>query len=337
MKKVIILLLLFISKVQSQQVIVSSTLPDPPWTGYLYSLNLSTCEVSNLVTTLRFFDIAQTPNGNLYGFTGLWYLINPETGSYTSLPISPGFPNALVALDNNTLLFVEDTDLIGYHISDGSLINFGNIGHTSAGDLTWYDNALYLTERSIGDVNILIKIVLNSGNTAIESVTQVNDNSNPLPGPVFGLTTASIGNGINMLIGSYDNKLYKICPFDASYELICETDYGQITGLTTLRLPIQNPQPINCNSLSLLDLENSTFSLFPNPVAKDGILYIKVPIGNTNFNTRIINMQGIVLYNEILQAHSSEIDLKKLNLSSGVYFVELSQGHKITIHKLVID
>lgn len=353
MKKAIILLFLFLCKAHSQQIIVATTMAQPPHTGFVHILDVSNCEVSNMVTSLSFSDIALAPDGQLYGTVNTWFRINPTTGSTTALPpslSSNAAPNNLVALDNNTLLFVGSGfpgyHLFAYHISDGTLTDYGNVGYSSSGDLAWYDNALYLTNNYITwegpDENILvnhtllIKIELNSDNTAVQSITQINDTTNPLPGGMHGLTTVAVANSNNILIGAALNKLYKICPYDASYELICETDYP-IAGLASPRLAVQNPEPVSCNNLSLADIANNVSSLLPNPIAKDGVLHIELPLGNSYVNAKIVNMQEMVLYNESSQNNTIEIDLRNLNMASGLYFVEISHDSKTKTHKLLVN
>lgn len=102
------------------------------------------------------------------------------------------------------------------------------------------------------------------------------------------------------------------------------------------RLTVQSQNQTSVGVLSSIDLNNE-FTLYPNPV-KD-ILNIK---STKKVNTvKIINSIGQVSIvsgeNMIRQTDGISIDVKSLNLTSGVYYLYLSAGEEFIYRRIIIE
>lgn len=74
---------------------------------------------------------------------------------------------------------------------------------------------------------------------------------------------------------------------------------------------------------------NNGFSVFPNPT--NGSIHIAVPQAE-DANIKIYNVLGEVVYNNIMNGTSMEIDLPEV---SGVYHIEVSYGNRVFYRKVV--
>lgn len=102
------------------------------------------------------------------------------------------------------------------------------------------------------------------------------------------------------------------------------------------RLTVQSQNKTSVGVLSSIDLNNE-FTLYPNPV--NDILYIK---STKKVNTvKIINSIGQVSIvsgeNMIKQTDGISIDVKSLNLTSGVYYLYLDAGEEFIYRRIIIE
>ncbi len=136
---------------------------------------------------IAFYDIAVAPNGSLYGVTGnnLLYKIDATNGKATSiggLGIGGDFINSLVSDQNGTLYGVSGNNghLYSINSSSGEASQVGDFGNVaSAGDLLYYNNALYLSTTD----GHLLKYDLSSGSSS-GSVSVVISS---MPADIYGL------------------------------------------------------------------------------------------------------------------------------------------------------
>jgi hypothetical protein len=101
------------------------------------------------------------------------------------------------------------------------------------------------------------------------------------------------------------------------------------------RLIVQSQNQTSVGALSI-DLNNE-FTLYPNPV--NDVLYIK---STKKVNTvKIINSIGQVnivsTENMIKETEGISIDVKSLNLTSGVYYLYLSTGEEFIYRRIIIE
>jgi hypothetical protein len=312
----------------------------------LYLLNLNNCSSIFLGNTGKAFeDIALTPNGRLWGLEkGALYEINTSAASVSL--VAQLFPlsyncKSLVEWNDTLLLTTSDDQLspsgrVLYVINtnSGTSYSTGVIGYQTAGDLTWYDNNLYLTS------NKLVKITLNA-NLSISNV-QVNG-ANNIP-PYYGCTTATLSGANNYIAGSTPyGGIDKICPIDGSYSVLCPSlTLNTFYGLASLRLPPQQPIPTSCsmvpNGFKNLISQGSKIEVSPNPVSKEESLYVKLIDNNHGLvNIKLLSMQGEVLFSfiETSEGNGIKLELKNLDLLPGVYLVTASSATS-NLHSLVI-
>ncbi len=212
--------------------------------GDLYELDIYNC-TSRFIgsTNTQFGDIAFTPDGRLWGFVGnSLYNVDTATADTTLIGDISQSCVSLVALNDSTLLFEFNEELYGLSTNDASTYFIGNIGYQASGDLIWYDDDLYMTSGQD-----LIKIVLNSTNSAVVSAGPVNGSGITIP-DCEGLVAASFKNEDNKLVGFSATDAIKICPIDASNSVICPNIMpGGVPGAAALRLAVQKPKPSSCN------------------------------------------------------------------------------------------
>lgn len=206
--------------------------------GDLYSFDISNCTRQFIGSTgLGFGDIAFTPDGRLWGvISGQLYEIDPMNAA-VSFVGQIGFETiALVALNDTTLLVEAGLNLYRINTNTATPTFVGNIGYGASGDLTWYDDDLYI-------VTPLIRIELNDTYTQILDVEAVS-----LDVPVCeGAVTASFEDDFNAILGFNGEDLIKICQIDGSWELVCpDLNIGGTPGAASIRLPNQVPEPVSC-------------------------------------------------------------------------------------------
>ena len=307
MKKLTLGLLLIISLNSFSQQQIFATIAG----GDLYSFDITNCTRQFIGSTgLGFGDIAFTPNGQLWGIVdGFLYNIDPTNASVTLVGNTELGAVTLVGLNDSTLLTELQTFLYGINTSDGSSYYIGEIGYAAAGDLTWYDDNLYL-------VSPLVKIELNDVNSAIVNVTPINLS---LPA-CEGAVTASFNGDYHSILGFNASDLLKICQIDGSYQVLCpDLNFGGTPGAASIRLATQNPQPTNCSQLSTQEVFSTTeFSVFPNPAINQ--LNIQTNYQKP-FNYTIYNSIGQLLQTGILKPNGNAIFLDRL--IEGIYYIEL--------------
>lgn len=110
----------------------------------------------------------------------------------------------------------------------------------------------------------------------------------------------------------------------------------------TLVNPANTSQPQQVYSLvvtgigattDVKDLSKSSFSVWPNPA--HGRLNISIPVAVENGAKAIVyDMQGRVVLQNAISAADTELNIE--NLSSGVYFVNLTNGNKNEVKKFIV-
>lgn len=298
--------------------------------GNLYSFNIANCTKHLIGNTGQdFADIALTPDGRLFGigFGGL-FQIDTATAAITSIG-DPGVGTvALVALNDSILFGEYNSNLYSININNLSSANLGTIGYPATGDFVWYDDDLYMVTAP----NHIIKIKLNSSNTAIINVTAIGTN---VPGCEAAITSEFTGT-FNSIVGFAGNDLIKICQLDGSTQMLCPgLATGSFSSAASHRLATQVPQPVSCSiSTSFNENKITDFHLeiFPNPSASE--ITLKA-IDNLKFNFSIYNAQGQVVRKGNVETNSESIDIK--NLPSGIYSLWISQNKFIYSSSFIVE
>lgn len=306
--------------------------------GDLYSWDLSNCTYRFVGSTGQsFMDIAFTDDGRLWGVAfGNLYQIDTTTAN-TTLIGSMGIQGAgLVALNDSVLLMEDNLSLYGINTSNASVYLIGAVGYQACGDLTWYDHNLYMTT-----CDQLIQIVLNSSNSAVLSSTAINSVNNPIP-TCEGIATASFIGLKNSIIGFSGNHIYKICQFDGSFQLYCTTELYGTPGAASIKLPIQNPLPASCDSITGIapTPTQPVQRVWPNPVGRNASL--NIDLGESQslpITIQLFNLQGEILLTQKMFSSTNQVklDLADLNLASGSYIVEVNSPSSYKHTLLIVE
>ncbi len=211
MKKSILYFLCFgwIFSIYSQQTIYVTVS-----TGKIYKLDIQNCTSTLIGTGPVYQDIASCPNGNFYGITGSSiYSVDTNTAASTLLTSGLSFFNNLVCDQNNMLLGVSGTNLYSIDPQTWQVTFLSNIGYSSAGDLTFYQDTLYMAATGGG----LVKIDNFNGYTS-----EYIGNMGP---SVYGVSSVTTGfsncTATQTLISTAGNDIYSVNPFTGASTLLC--------------------------------------------------------------------------------------------------------------------
>ncbi len=87
------------------------------------------------------------------------------------------------------------------------------------------------------------------------------------------------------------------------------------------------------NCVGVNENENLSFNIYPNP--NNGMFTIELPEYTKDVRIEIINLQGEIIYNDILVANRNNINIS--NYAKGVYFVKLVSDKAERIEKIIIQ
>lgn len=319
----LILLLLICSKTFSQEPIYATI-----GGGDLYSFDITNCTRQFIGSTGQGFgDIAFTPDGRLWGITGgQLYQIDTATANTTFIGFTGVQAVSLVALNDSVLLGEYGMNLYGINNGNASSYYIDTIGYQASGDLTWYDNDLYMvtTESKI------IKIVLNNTSTSILSITPIGSS---LP-TCEGAVTATFTGNYNSIVGFNGPNLIKICQIDGTYQNLCPNlNIGGTPGAASIRLATQSPQPTSC---SITGIENifykNSISIFPNPASSELNIFT---IHSNKFKFNIYNVFGQLTKTGTLETNLTTIYIN--DLINGIYSFELLSDNSSQRQSFIIE
>lgn len=322
MKHLIIALLLMSSFRTVSQEPVFATIAG----GDLYSFDLNTCTRTFIGSTGQGFgDIAFTPNGELWGIvSGNLYHIDPTTANATLVGNAGVGGVSLVGLNDTTLFTESGMKLYGINTNSADTFLIDWIGHSAAGDLTWYDDDLFMV-TSGGQI---IRITFDNAYASIINVTPIGASIPTCEGAV---TSTFIGD-YNSIVGFNGPNLIKICQIDGTFEVLCPAlNIGGTPGAASIKLAIQNPMPNTCITTSVPEtLTKSDFVIFPNPANT----FIKISTSlQGRFSYSIYDAMG-----RIVQSGTCDNDftIPIENLSSGMHSIEVKAGQDSTRQHLMI-
>lgn len=278
-------------------------------------------------TGVGFGDIAFTEDGRLWGIaSGNLYQIDTLNADTTWVGNFGLSCVSLVGLNDSVLLTESGQKLYGIRTANATAYLIGHIGYQAAGDLTWYDNDLYMV-TSVGKI---VRIELNPQATAVTGVSVIG---NAIPTCEGAVTLPFVGQ-YNSLLGFYGPNLIKICHTDGSYEMLCPNVHiGGTPGAAALRLPLQNPLPQSCIRPSGDTEQTSARVLvYPNPARN----YFTVSCnGYPAFTYTLYNLLGQVQQSGSYNAPTATINT--IGLPAGVYIVSVATGEKNHLQKIIID
>ncbi|PZF73576.1 T9SS type A sorting domain-containing protein [Taibaiella soli] len=324
MKKLIIAFLLAATHTAFAQQPIFTTVTG----GDLYSLDLANCSRQFIgATGIGFGDIALSTDGQLWGIAGgELFHINTTTANATSIGFTGLDAVSLVGLNDTTLLAEAGQKLYRVSTNTAFAQYIDTIGYAAAGDLTWYDDDLYMV-TSGGQV---VKIVLNSTITAITSVIALGSSIPTCEGAV----TAQFANDYNSIIGFNGKNAIKICQIDGSYQMLCpDLNIDGVPGAASMRLVTQSPKPVTCAKPTAVETVHidDLFSIFPNPAKNE----LNIAMSNeSKFEFNIYNTLGQLVHSGLTTGKKTVVDLTRL--ANGLYSIELRINNQLKRERFVV-
>lgn len=305
-------------------------------TSGIYKVKISTCTATLLTNMSALMDIAVTPDGRLWALTstGAYQSIISEVDTVSGAGGNSFFfsnlfqPNSLVALNNTELLVNSGADLVKVNNVSGADTLIGNTGYSFSGDMSWYDNDLYISTSG----GILVKLRLNAANDSIQTITPINF------APAYsssnwglGAYTSSVSNSPNYLIGSHSKNIVKICPLDATYQTLCPNIVSDlIYGIAVRRLPVQNPEPTQCSNTTVgvvdFDVLKDGVIISPNPCYQESEITTQVDLKDACVT--ILDYSGKVL-REINHLEGHTFKFQRSDMSAGAYFLQIKEDAQV--------
>ena len=121
-------------------------------------------------------------------------------------------------------------------------------------------------------------------------------------------------------------------PFIDSMQYACYIDFSNMTKITNPGIP--------CNTVGMMEKYkvNFDYSIFPNPAVNEFSVLLS-STENSKFTLRITDVAGRLVHNQQLQVNNgmNYFTFDKLNLQSGVYMMEMTNGNSKLTKKLVIQ
>jgi len=293
----------------------------------LLKININTCDTFFIgLTPWHIFDIAITPDNRLYGITNSTLVeINTNTAALTIITSSLGCSsNALVSDNAGNLLTVDSDSLYQINRFTGQVSCLGYYGrYASAGDLTFYNDTLYLSAKD----NKLVKIILQPpiSSQLIGTMQATN---------IYGINTICNNNNTETMIASGGDfgvsSLYIVNPVNASLTLLCDSIvHALIYGAASQKE--STPQvcfvaglnsPVSANELNL----------FPNPATTEVTINFSNQAHRLNgglYNVQLSNTLGEVL--EQTQTNAATLTLNMSSYTRGIYFITVTDeaGNKM--------
>src|ERR1051325_6935564 len=114
----------------------------------LLKVDLGTCDTTFIgLSSSPLYDIALTPDNKLYGIYGVsLYDVDTSNAFLTAIATLPTGGNSLVSDSAGDLLTVANDSVFQINRFTGQMFSLGFFGtYTSAGDLTFYHDTLYLS------------------------------------------------------------------------------------------------------------------------------------------------------------------------------------------------
>lgn len=267
-------------------------------------------------TNLSIPDIALTTNGRLWSVVGgNLYEIDTLTANPSLVGPTAVWGAGLVGLNDSTLLIETNQSLYSINTNTGASNLVGSIGHQATGDLTWYDNDLYMSSGTN-----LIRINLGYAPLSISNVEIAHDQ---IPSNCLGLITISIPGGVNQLLCLSGFWKYKICPIDGTWSWFCTSPLPEsMNGGESSRMPVQFPSPTACGPITgIMNHDNEdNLSVYPNPLAEGAV--IKFDRNCIDCTMRLFDSEGRLKREQIVFGNQAFLDAK--DLTDGFYLGRLS-------------
>ena len=209
----IILITVFCLKSFGQSSVYISTL-----NGTFLKSDIVKCNWDSIgVTNITMLDIAQCPDGRLYGTDGPnLYHMNLANASLDSIgSLDSMYFNSLVCDKSGQLFGAGDDNLYKINKSNAHLTLVGNTFFFSEGDLVFYNDTLYESVVDSTATNSFLIRILSTPFSVVQVGRLPNFN-------FFGLATISdCKNNSQVMYGFSGDSIYTISPYNASTTFVC--------------------------------------------------------------------------------------------------------------------
>jgi len=254
---------------------------------FLYEVKLENCEFREISEHSRsYLDIAAHPNGNLYGIAGEDLYKLDTINSIDEFIISFPFGCNALTCSKEGLFYASSIggSLLTYDLATEEIILIGEMNSNSSGDLTFYNENLYLAGSNYNSADI---VLVDLGEPSNSDVIINNNLSNSYLDNLYGLTKVIYNcNKVNVYTSEaiFDEEMSRIynLNFDTNLaEEICDVGII-ILGTTSFS-----------EHLSALDLEpgisiNYIDLIHPECNADNGALEVMVS-GNGSLSYSLNN------------------------------------------------
>jgi gliding motility-associated-like protein len=264
----------------------------------LWRLNLQDC-VKELIVEVELSnvsDIAFHPDGTLYGINpgGDLFTIDTLTGDTNFVHSFSGQLFQAMTCSKDGLLYISgrDGELWTYDPMTGTATLLGDIGYQFAGDLTFFEGALYMT--SINDDLIIYVDLINLANSKI-----VMTDAGGVGGGMFGIVT-----------DARDCNNVRFYGFISGNFLISEVDIHAMTSDTVCMLDRVFTGATTSHEFKASDPIRITDTLIVNP-----------DCGLPNGMISITTIGGTPPYQYSLNANPFQVENTFENLSPGSYTI----------------
>jgi hypothetical protein len=296
--------------------------------GDLYSFDLINCTRTFKGSSgYGFGDIAFTNNGKLWGIlSGELYSIDTNTAASTLVGNYNIITNALVGLNDTILLTVYQSCLYKINVNSFDTTFVDSVGYDTDGDLTWFNNDLFIVTGGGGAV----KITLNANATAISNVILLPNN---IPS-CEGAATAKLTNDFNTLIGFNGNDVLKICRLDGTNAILCDDlNIGGTPGAAYIRYFSPVISEPTCEQPNTIIIEKEIdISVYYNYSNSSIVLH---NTNNQNTQYKLIDLAGKLIQEGCIKDNSNTI--KVTNPANGLYILQLKQANTLGCKKVFIN
>lgn len=293
----------------------------------LFSVDVENCIVDLKGTSIYYTDIAFTTDNRLWGIDqyGSIYKIDTVNADTTFMFNTGLYSSSLEGLNETSLLAISGESLYKIDLISGNTYNLGYIGYTPSGDMTWYDDHLYI------NANSLVRIDLDTSSLTVNEVKKVGWYSyEGLDG--YGLAVDNFIDSTKVMLVFDKYDMYTVCQIDGSTRLKCSKLIDMwATGAAHMRYPKQNPKPEICYYVV-----NPTdhVQFFINHFNKIITVYSSEEFLNLNISLFSMSGQKIRSYSKL---NGTEFSFNVDNIAYGIYVLKIFNGTSIHSEKIILN
>ena len=139
-------------------------------------------------------------------------------------------------------------------------------------------------------------------------------------------------NTISPTTGIYESYLWQDQSSNTSFTVWAAGNYWLTVNDGCGNSAVDSVIIVDCPT-SIEENEGETFSIYPNP--NNGNFTIELSKKNVNATIEIFNSIGKLIWKKQLFKKLNKIDLD--NISTGIYFIKVTNGFSYVIKKVIID